>query len=353
MKIKNFYGSILMTIICLALSFYWGSTHPMGVYAAVSTTAVLAIMEVSLSLDNAIFNATKLKDLSPAWQKVFLTVGILVAVFGMRLFFPIEIVSKTTGQSFMEVLDLALHQPAEYSRLLTSHHAEIAFFGGAFLIMIFFGFLFDEEKEAHWLGGIERFFGEKLGKAGAPLSAMLALMIVYIVSRYIPNAEESVSCLSAGVIGVALNLAVQAFEAIFEDEETGENPVAPLVKAGMAGFAGFVYLEILDASFSFDGVIGAFAITNDIIIIMLGLAIGAMFVRSMTVSLVEAGTLGEFIYLEHGASYAIGGLAVIMFVTTFVDVPEWVPGLLGVALIGLSFISSVIYNKRNPDVEDA
>ena len=82
--------------------------------------------------------------------------------------------------------------------------------------------------------------------------------------------------------------------------------------AGKAAFFMFLYLEVLDASFSFDGVIGAFAITNDIVLMALGLGIGAMYVRSLTVYLVRQGTLDDYVYLEHGAHYAIGALAVIL-----------------------------------------
>jgi len=356
MKTRIFAGSILVTILCLGLAGYWGAHHPMGVTVALYTTLVLAIMEVSLSFDNAVINATKLKTLSPAWQKFFLTVGILVAVFGMRFFFPIEIVAQTTDRGFMEVLNLALDNPNEYSRLLTAHHGEIAFFGGAFLLMIFLGFLFDDEKEHHWLGKVEEFFGTKFGGSSDKASALVALLTVVIASRYIPDATSANACLLAGIIGVISNLAVGWLEDLFDDEETGSNPASPIIRTGMAGFAGVMYLEVLDASFSFDGVIGAFAVTNDVVIIMLGLAIGAMFVRSLTIYLVKAGTLDTFVFLEHGASYAIGGLAMIMFVSTFHHIPEWVPGSVGVGLIALSLWSSIRKNKRDAlagDVSEA
>lgn len=117
-----------------------------------------------------------------------------------------------------------------------------------------------------------------------------------------------------------------------------------IIKRG--GIGGFLYLEVLDASFSFDGVIGAFAITKDVVIIMLGLAIGAMFVRSMTVFLVRKGTLDEFVYLEHGAHYAIGILAVIMLVSMKFHIPEIFTGLIGVAFILASLWSSIRYKRR-------
>jgi hypothetical protein len=108
----------------------------------------------------------------------------------------------------------------------------------------------------------------------------------------------------------------------------------------------FLYLEVLDASFSFDGVVGAFAISKNILIIMAGLGIGALYVRSLTILLVDKGTLAAYRFLEHGAFYAIGALAATMLIGTFLHIPEYITGLLGAAFIGLSVISSVLYRKK-------
>ena len=118
------------------------------------------------------------------------------------------------------------------------------------------------------------------------------------------------------------------------------------------GLGAFIYLEVLDASFSFDGVIGAFALTTNLFIIAIGLGIGAFYVRALTIMLVERKTLGQYRYLEHGAFYAILVLAVIMYVQTLVHIPEVITGLIGAALIGLSFMSSLRYNRLNPNWQE-
>jgi uncharacterized protein len=123
--------------------------------------------------------------------------------------------------------------------------------------------------------------------------------------------------------------------------------------AGKAAFFLFLYLEVIDASFSFDGVIGAFAITNDIFEMALGLGIGAMYIRSLTVFLVRKGTLDDYVYLEHGAHYAIGALAVILLVTIKYEINEVITGLVGVVLIGASYWSSVVRNRREAQSGDA
>lgn len=347
-SLKNFIDSIVITVICLGLAVAWGIYEGDGA-GIVGYVIVLGIMEIALSFDNAVINAAKLKFLSTFWRKFFLRFGILVAVFGMRFAFPIEIVAVTTDQSFMDVLRLSLSNPQEYSRQLLSHHAEIAYFGASFLLMIFFGFLFDNEKEHYWLGSFESGIA-KLAKVES-ISIIAVLAIIFGTVHFLPQSEQEV-CFYAGVLGVFANLLVGGIESLFdtESEEEGEDGASlgkVIVKTGTAALATVLYLEVLDASFSFDGVIGAFAVTNNIITIMLGLAIGAAFVRSLTVMLVETDAINDYVYLEHGASYAIGALSAIMIGSVFSEIPEWLPATISVALILASFWSSLKKNKQD------
>ncbi|MDB5935541.1 MAG: hypothetical protein JWQ01_2885 [Massilia sp.] len=338
---QHFRLSIGTTIVLMALAGWWGYAHG-GVAAMVQAlwiAAVLGVLEVSLSFDNAVVNATVLRHWNPFWQKLFLTAGILVAVFGMRLLFPLVIVSVATGLGMVDVWNMAINTPAEYSRNLSAHHAEVSAFGGAFLLLVFLNFLFNDEKELHWLGWIE----QKVGQYGTEgLAVLLAISAVFVCMTLMPK-ERQLAVLISGMVGVLIYIGVDWISGLLEEEE-GDPGLGKLVSQGSIG--GFLYLEVLDASFSFDGVIGAFAITNDVVIIMLGLAIGAMFVRSMTVYLVHRGTLDEFVFLEHGAHYAIGILALIMFASVEYDIPEWFTGLSGVAFIVVSLWSSVRYKRR-------
>jgi hypothetical protein len=338
---RHFTISIAVTVILMALAGWWGYDHGgvRGMFQALWITAVLGVLEVSLSFDNAVVNAGVLRHWNEFWRKLFLTVGILVAVFGMRLVFPLAIVAAATGLGMFDVWDMATQQPAEYSRHLTERHAEVAAFGGAFLLLVFLNFLFDDEKELHWLGWIE----EKIGKYGTEgLAVLLTLLATFFAMSLMPEGRK-LSVLLSGVIGVVVYVGVDWISSLLEEEEH-DPTIGKMISQGSIG--GFLYLEVLDASFSFDGVIGAFAITNDVVIIMLGLAIGAMFVRSMTVFLVYKGTLDEFVFLEHGAHYAIGILALIMFASVSYHIPEWFTGLSGVAFILVSIWSSVRYRKR-------
>ncbi|HMW73551.1 MAG TPA: DUF475 domain-containing protein, partial [Cellvibrionaceae bacterium] len=335
-SMKHFTWSFIITIVLMALAGWWGYSRGglPGALQALLITSILAVMEVSLSFDNAVVNASVLRTWNAFWQKLFLTVGILIAVFGMRLVFPIAIVAVATGLGVMEVMDLALNNPDEYSRQLTDHHPQVAAFGGAFLMLVFLNFLFDEEKDVHWLGWIEEKFGSH-GNEG--LSTLLTMLAVYGASTLVPEAIK-LSVLMSGIGGIAIYLAVNYLSGLLEAKEEVSHTGEVILKGSIGGF---LYLEVLDASFSFDGVIGAFAITKDVVIIMIGLAIGAFFVRSMTIFLVRQGTLEAYVYLEHGAHYAIGILAAIMLLSVTYHIPEWFTGLSGVAFIGLSLWSSI------------
>lgn len=354
---QHFRFSILFTVVCLILAAYWGYTHGpeaglTTMLTALTITAILAVMEVSLSFDNAVVNASVLRGWDHFWKMIFLTVGILIAVFGMRLVFPVVIVAVTADMGMIEVAKLALNDPKTYSERLMAHHAEIAAFGGAFLLLVFLNFFLDEGKDTHWFHWLERRLSSL---ANVPaMSVFLALIALLVMAANVPE-EVRLAVTMAGIWGIVIYIGVQVLSHLLggepEIDENG-NAVTQDVNGAAkgvvkAGFGGFLYLEVLDASFSFDGVIGAFAITSDVVIIMLGLAIGAIFVRSMTIYLVEKGTLDAYIYLEHGAHYAIGALAFIMLASgTGVHVPEVVTGLIGVAFIVWAVIASIQYRKQ-------
>ncbi|MGO4615354.1 DUF475 domain-containing protein [Nocardia sp. 2YAB30] len=354
MVLRIFGMSLLVTVVSLVAALLYGGP------TALALAAILGILEVSLSFDNAVINATILQRMSDFWQRIFLTVGVLIAVFGMRLVFPLAIVWITAGLNPVRAFDLALNPPANdaltfpdgspsYEKLLTDAHPQIAAFGGMFLALLFLNFIF-EERDITWLGWLER----SLAKAGKldMLSVVVAGAGLILTAEYISDDAHRSTVLVSGLLGMITYIAVDGLGSMFHTEEHTGGP-SELVKAtGKAGFFLFLYLEVLDASFSFDGVISAFAITSDPIIIALGLGlIGAMFVRSITVYLVRKGTLSEYVYLEHGAHWAIGALAVILLVSIGVHINEIVTGLVGVAFIGAAFITSLVRNRREDDEE--
>ena len=339
---KHFTFSFAFTAVALGLAAWWGYTTGGlgGALGALMIAVILGVMEVSLSFDNAVINASVLKTWDRFWRTMFLTVGIFVAVFGMRLLFPLLIVSVTADIGIFDVWSMAIDRPDEYSAKLMEHHGEISAFGGMFLLLVFLNYFLDEDKDIHWIKSIE----EKVGALGRieAVSVMIALLILVGAMSMVESAHRF-AVLIAGVWGILTYLLVSFLSAFLEKEEEQDTGVGQMVTRGSIG--AFLYLEVLDASFSFDGVIGAFAITKDIVIIMLGLGIGAMFVRSMTIYLVENDTLNEFIFLEHGAHYAIGVLALIMIASIKIHVPEVLTGLIGVAFIGAAIYASIKHRK--------
>ena len=361
MLLKTFGWSLGVTVVGLALAgWLWG-------WEGLAVVAILSVLEISLSFDNAVVNAGVLKKFNTFWQKVFLSVGVLIAVFGMRLVFPVVIVAVSAKIGPVEAVNVALDDPSKYERLVTDAHPAIAAFGGMFLLMIFLDFIF-EEREYKWLAWLERPLA-KLGKVDM-LSVCIALIVLLVSAMTVATAahqhggahvDKSATVLLSGVAGLITYLIVGGLSGHFEnsleeqeerdqeaEEEAKREGRQPSVVglAGKAAFFMFLYLEVLDASFSFDGVIGAFAITNHIFWMALGLGIGAMYVRSLTVYLVRQGTLDDYIYLEHGAHYAIGALAGILLITIQYEINEVITGLVGVALIAAAFWSSVRHNKR-------
>ncbi|WP_309057110.1 DUF475 domain-containing protein [Streptomyces sp.] len=360
MVLKTFGWSFAITALGLVAAVFYGGWEAFGI------VAILCILEISLSFDNAVVNAGILKKMNAFWQKIFLTIGILIAVFGMRLVFPVVIVAVSAKIGPIEAVDLAMTDKERYQELVTDAHPSIAAFGGMFLLMIFLDFIF-EDRDIKWLGWLERPLA-KLGKIDM-LSVCIALIVLMISAMTFAtqahqhggtHVDKAQTVLISGIAGLITYLVVGGLSGFFENKleeeeereheaeeaarRSGKKPSAVQL-AGKAAFFMFLYLEVLDASFSFDGVIGAFAVTNDIVLMALGLGVGAMYVRSLTVYLVREGTLDDYVYLEHGAHYAIGALAVVLMISIQYQIPEVVTGGIGVALIGWSFWSSVRRNK--------
>ena len=338
---KIFRGSIIVSLIALIIAFIYGGWNGLFI------TLILAVLEISLSMDNAIVNARILERMSPAWQKTFLTLGVLIAVVGMRLVFPLLIVGVSAQIDPISALRLALEKgnpstAGTYGYILHHAHPQIAAFGGMFLLMLALGFFFDDRAHT-WLKLPEKFL-QKIGHFPAA-NAIISIIILLITSEFI--AKDSHAVLFAWILGILTFMLVDGFGETMSHSKAATSTHF-VVATGKAGLALFLYLEVIDASFSFDGVIGAFAITADPIIILLGLGvIGAMFVRSLTLYLVQNGTLNDLVYLEHGAHWAILTLAFLILVSIKWEIGEVVTGLTGAILIILSFVSSVIYNRNH------
>ena len=331
----RFAGPALFAGICLALAgiYGWHETGTAGATLAMLwLVLLLAVLEVSLSFDNAVVNAAVLTGMAPRWRHRFLTWGMAFAVFGTRIAFPLAIVGVTARLGPVDAVTLSLNDPARYEAIVGGAHGPIAGFGGAFLTLVGLAFFTDDGKELHWLGWIERPLKKIAFGRGAAVALVLAVAL--LVAHGLP-AGEARAYLLAAAVGIAGFVAVEALTATMRSRRAGPP---------RSGLGAFLYLNVLDASFSLDGVIGAFALTRNMVIIAIGLSIGAVFVRSLTMVMVERQTLAAYRYLEHGAFWAILVLGLIMLLSASVPVPEPVTGLIGAVLIGGAWWTS----RNNP-----
>lgn len=321
--VRSFAAPVLVSIVVLAGVFVWGGAQ------AFFLASLLVLLEVTLSFDNAVVNAQILAHMSPKWQKRFLTWGILIAVVGTRFILPILIVSASAGTSPILIAKLAALDPAQYGRLLEGSRHAISAFGGMFLLMVSLKYFFAEGKQVHWIRVVERFVAG-WGKIEA-IEIAICLVILVGVALLMP--AEAATILFAGIVGIVLFIVIQGIANAFtKDAEAA---------VGTGSLALFVYLNILDAAFSLDGVVGAFALTNELLLIVVGLGIGAYFVRSLTLYLVRRRTLEALVYLEHGAHWAILALSIALLSSIFVMVPEVVTGSVGLIFVGAAYYSSV------------
>ena len=339
---------IIVTGIGLTLSGWlgWATTGTLsGLIGFLVIGGILAALEISLSFDNAIVNANKLVEMTPIWQRRFLTWGILIAVFGMRIIFPLAIVAIFAWINPFAAMHLALSDPDQYSHIIGEAHDPISAFGGTFLMLVALKFFVNEDKSVDWFVGLEKRLRKVASIRGFEIAFVLCIIVG--VCQFLPETKHA-SFLMSALFGLLVFLLVDGLGSYLDG--IAGSTTSMLARGGLGAF---LYLEVLDASFSFDGVIGAFALTTNILLIAIGLGIGAMYVRSMTIMLVERGTLAEFCYLEHGAFYSIFALSVIMFLQSLFHVPELITGSIGFSLIGFAFYQSIQHNKNEAAVKTA
>lgn len=328
--LKIYWFAILATLTI------WVLTGAFLGWGALFTVVVLTLLETTFSADNAVINSKVLATLSPFWQKLFMTAGIFIAVFLVRFAMPIFIVMLTAGLGFTEVLDLALNHPHTYEHELDKAEPLISAFGGAFLLMIALSYFIDYEKKTHWL----KFLEQRLGKLGRFDSITTFIMLLAAITLYFTvGPPHQGAVLIASICAMALHIGLELLSALFD--KSRKNALAAVQKTGVAAFAAFMYLELLDASFSLDGVIGAFALTSSVVLIMAGLGAGAVWVRAMTIHLVRVQALTKYRYLEHGAHWAIAFLGGVMLLKLYhIELPEWIVGTLGIVFIAAAIGTS-------------
>lgn len=327
--IPSFFGAIVFGFL------YYKTGNLMYVLQAFN----LSLIEISMSFDNAVVNEQKLKNMSKFWQQIFFWIGIPIAVVGMRFYVPLEIVSSIEGSSLRDAYNMAINAPELFSASLKQAHAAIAGFGGAFLMLTAFEFFGGDEKEHNWLPG-----EGILAKIGVVRGLEFVAVLVALLISY--HVSGSIAVVLAGLGGCMVFVAMSALKQGMEhiDGWLGQSTITAL-RVLQGGLGGFLYLEVLDASFSLDGVVAAFAISKDIWVVAAGLGVGAMFVRELTLWMVKTGASATFKFLPNGAFWSILVLSVTMFVSVTHEVPEW---LVSIASVGL-IVAAIVCSKLSKD----
>lgn len=333
MFLKTFRWSFALTALALVGAYFYGGLD------ATLIVGMLIIIEVVLSFDNAILNTKVLKGIDSAfWTKMFLTVGIIVAVVLVRFVLPVILVSGTTGIDPISIVNLAFqngdpHTPGTYGYYVLASHPQLAALTGVFLLMLFLNWLFGE-KDHSWIAPLETPFEKLEHVAALPTIITLGALLVFASL----NPEHATTILFSGIIGLLASLGIDSLSGLFGDD-AGDK--------AKTGFAGFLYLECLDASFSMDSLGAGLSITSSIVLLMLGLGVGAIYVRSLTVYLMKSGSLSNYRHLESGAMWAIGALSIMLFISISTEIPELVTGGIGVGFVAAAIITSIIANKRD------
>lgn len=285
----------------------------------------LIVFEIVSSVDNAIVNAHVLRTMSPKWRKIFLFWGILTAVFIIRGLLPLMVVWLSVPEiGLIGAFQSVIHSDPNVAQLLEERKGIILIGAGVFLLLLYLHWLFLEKKDPY-------FVPDKLIKPHFGVWYFALAAIILVVLLYLSRLSWPVM-LSAAV-GYAVFFIMYGFREQAAEQE------AKLGRGGLSDFSKLMFLEVLDASFSFDGVLGAFAFTRNIILIFIGNGIGALVVRELTIKGIDK--VARYKWLKNGAMTSIGLLGLFMILETFgVHLPQWLPTFATIGLVGLTFWSS-------------
>lgn len=286
----------------------------------------LCMFEIICSIDNAIINAEVLGTMQPKYRRWFLLWGILFAVFLVRGLLPLLLVwLSTPGLTPWEAFTAMFSENPDIKEAIETSSPILLIGGGTFLIFLFFHWLFLEEKHFGLRG--ERFFYSK----GVWFYAVASILLMAIVWFAI---ERNPMMAFGAVVGSTAFFIVHGFR---QNAELAEQK---LMGGDLSDISKIMYLEVIDATFSIDGVLGAFAFTMCVPLILVGNALGAIAVRQITVSNIDR--IKKYRFLKNGAMYSILCLGIIMLIDSFgFHIPEFVSPVITFGVVGLFFLKSM------------
>ncbi|MFA6928439.1 MAG: DUF475 domain-containing protein [Patescibacteria group bacterium] len=306
----------------------------MSIISILITTAGLTLFEIVSSIDNAIINAEVLSTMQPKYRRWFLVWGILFAVFVVRGLLPWAIVWATAPElGFLGALTATFSSDPKVIEAIESSAPVLLVGGGIFLIFLFFHWLFIEEKHYGLIG--EKFFHSQ----GVWFYAVVSIILAVVVWAAL---HENPLMAFGAVVGSTAFFITHGFK---QNAEQAEKQL--LNKgSGLSDISKILYLEVIDTTFSIDGVLGAFAFTLSVPIILFGNGIGAFVVRQLTVGNIDR--IKKYMFLKNGAMYSIFFLGLIMVLDSFgFHIPAWLSPVVTFGVVAYFFWKSKIAMNSN------
>jgi len=284
----------------------------------------LIVFEVVSSVDNAIVNAHVLKTMSAKWRKIFLFWGIFFAIFIVRGLVPLIVVWLSVPEiGFIGAFHAAFSGSADFSQLIEERKGIILLGAGVFMALLYLHWLFLEKKDPY-------FVSDKLIKPHYGIWFFASASIILATVLYVARADWRL------MLSAAIGNAVFFILYGFREQAAKQEEMLQDENNNLSNLSKLMYLEVLDTSFSFDGVFGAFAFTTAIPLILIGNGIGALVVRQLTIMGIEK--VSQYKWLKNGAMTSIGFLGLVMVLKSFgVNIPEYLPTLITIGLVGLTF----------------
>ncbi len=293
------------------------------------TIVGLSLFEIITSIDNAIINAEVLTTMSKKARKWFLLWGMLFAVFVVRGVLPLLIIWASAPHiGIMGALTATFSNDPKVAEAIEASSPILLMGGGTFLVFLFFHWLFLETKHFGLRG--ERFIQSKGVWFYAIVSILLSLVVWY-------SLQVNPFLAFGAVVGSTAFFVIHGFR------EQAEKQEQQLVKgtSGLSDLSKIMYLEVLDATFSIDGVVGAFAFTFSVPLILIGNGIGAVVLRQLTISNIDR--IKKYKYLKNGAMYSILVLGTIMVLDSLgVHIPHWLSPVVTIVTVIYFFQKSRI-----------
>jgi uncharacterized protein len=297
----------------------------MDILMMVLTVLGLCLFETISSIDNAIINAEVLSTMQEKARRWFLFWGLLFAVFVVRGMLPWLIMwVATPSLGPVDAFWATFSSDPKVQSAVESSAPMLLAGGGTFLVFLFFHWLFLEPKNFGLRG--ERFFLKQGIWFFAVVSVILTVIVWFAIRR------DPMMAFGA-VVGSTAFFITHGFKQNAEEKEK------TLMNRDLSDISKIMYLEVIDATFSIDGVLGAFAFTLSVPLILLGNGLGAFVVREVTIGNIER--IKRYLYLKNGAMYSIFFLGMIMLLDSFgFEIPSWLSPVMTFAVVGYFFWKS-------------